>query len=76
MRVWRFRILGQEKWQVAFSEEHLAEKLDGRQAEIMVPGKPWYVQLYRRFFPLKGIEVPADGVMRTIELGRRWWHCR
>lgn len=72
MRVWRFRVLGQQKWQVAFSEEHLAEKLDGRQAEILVPAAPWYIRLIRRFFPRRGIKVPADGVMREVYLSRRW----
>jgi len=32
------------------------------------PARPWYVRLWRRFFPLKGIEVPADGVMRSVTL--------
>ena len=34
----------------------LNAKLDGDMAEVIDPGKPWYVQFWRRFFPLKMIE--------------------
>ena len=43
--------------EIAFSEKHLWSKLDGGMAEIEMPAKPWYVCLWRRFFPLKGIEI-------------------
>lgn len=36
--------------------------------EKIMPAKPWYVRLWRKFFPLKGIEVPADGIMREFKL--------
>lgn len=43
-------------WEIAFSETEMNAKLDGDMAEIIDPGKPWYVQLWRRFFPLKMVE--------------------
>jgi len=46
-------------WEMAFNESHLFEKLDGDMAEIIMPAKPWYVQLWRRFFPLRFVEMKA-----------------
>ncbi len=43
--------------EIAFSEEHLFAKLGDDMAEIQMPAKPWYVRLWRRIFPLKGIEM-------------------
>ncbi len=44
--------------EIAFNEEDLFEKLGkDNMAEIHIPAKAWYVQLWRKFFPLKGIEM-------------------
>lgn len=46
-------------WEIAFNEKHLREKLNGDMAEIIMPAKPWWVILWRRFFPLKFTEIPV-----------------
>ncbi len=56
MKVIRFRRLNQDRWEIAFNEKHLFEKLDGDMAEIIMPAKAWPIRLWRRFFPLRGIE--------------------
>ena len=48
---------GFKVYQIAFDEQHLWQKLNGEMAEIIMPAKPWYVQLYRKFFPLKFTEI-------------------
>lgn len=48
------------KWEIAFSEKHLWAKLNGEMAEIIMPGKCWITRLWRRFFPLKGIDCNAQ----------------
>lgn len=60
MQVIRFRRLNKRKWEIAFDEEHLFEKLDGDVAEIIMPAKPWFVRLWRRLFPPRGIECTSD----------------
>ena len=57
----RFRRLWKRNWEIAFNEDHLWWKLDGEMAEIIMPAKSWPVRLWRRFFPLKGIECDLDG---------------
>lgn len=57
-----------EMWEIAFNEAHLYEKLGGDQAEIIMPAKPWYIRLWRKFFSLKSVEVPADGKIRECQL--------
>ena len=47
-------------WEIAFSEEELFEKLNGEFAEIKMPGKCLAVRVYRKFFPLKGIEIGTE----------------
>ena len=56
MKLIRFRRLNQNRWEIAFDEEHLFEKLDGDIAEIIMPARAWPIRLWRRFFPLKGIK--------------------
>jgi len=46
----------QVQWEIALNEAQLWAKLDGEMAEIVMPAKSWMVQLWRYFFPLKGIE--------------------
>ncbi|MCZ6655582.1 MAG: hypothetical protein O7D91_21445 [Planctomycetota bacterium] len=58
MKVIRFRRFGSQSWEIAFSEQGLREKLDGDMAEIIMPAKPFLVRLWRRLFPLRGVEVP------------------
>ena len=52
----RFRRQGEKHWEIAFSQEHLRGKLAGEMAEIIMPAKPLPLQVWRFFFPLKGIE--------------------
>lgn len=40
----------------------------GPMAHVWVPAEHWLVRLWRIFFPLKGIEVPADGFVREFNL--------
>jgi hypothetical protein len=54
MRVIRFRRLRSKRWEIAFNEAQLHEKLNGEMAEVIMPAKPWYVRLWRRQFPLRG----------------------
>ena len=44
-------------WEIALSEADLARKLDGDMAEVHMPAKPWYVRLWRRFRPLRGVDL-------------------
>lgn len=44
---------GVEMWEIAFNEKHLNKKLNGDTAEIIMPAKPWYVQLWRKIHPMK-----------------------
>lgn len=60
MKVIRFRRLHKDNWEIAFNEEHLFEKLDGDMAEVIMPAKSWLIRLWRKFFPLKGIECTVD----------------
>ncbi len=54
MKVIRFRRLSNDYWEIAFNEAHLNDKLDGEFAYIIMPAKPWYVQLWRKLFPCRG----------------------
>lgn len=45
--------------EIAFNEAHLAEKLNGDMAIVDMPAKPWYVQMWRKVFTLKGIEIKS-----------------
>lgn len=44
-------------WELAFSEDELRRKLNGEMAEVIMPAKPWFIQLWRCFFPLRGMEI-------------------
>lgn len=44
-----------QQWEIAFNEEHLQAKLNGEMAEVIMPAKPWYIRLWRVFFPLRAI---------------------
>jgi hypothetical protein len=68
MKVIRFRRLYKKKWEIAFHEDDLRSKLGGEVAEVIMPAKPWWIRLWRRFFPVRCIDVPADGVMREYKL--------
>ena len=60
MKLIRFRRLDSDMWEIAFNEKHLFEKLDGGTAEIIMPAKAWPIRLWRRFFPLEGIECAVN----------------
>ena len=55
MKLIRFRRLHRNRWEIAFNQEHLFEKLDGDMAEIIMPEEPFLIRLWLRFFPRKGI---------------------
>jgi len=65
MKLIRFRRLNNEHWEIAFTEEHLNAKLNGEIAEIIMPDKNIFIRLWRKFAPLKGIEIPNNGLKRT-----------
>jgi hypothetical protein len=44
-----------DRWQIASDENELFAKLNGRMAEVIMPAKPWWVRLWRMFFPLRGV---------------------
>lgn len=54
--------------EIAFNEHDLAEKLNGDTAKIDMPAKPWYVRLWRIFFPLKGVEMSVEMSNECITL--------
>jgi len=56
MNLIRFRRLQNRYWEIAFNEEHLNAKLGDDLAEVIMPAKPFLVRLWRKIFPLKGIE--------------------
>ena len=45
------------RWEIAFNQVDLDRKLNGEVAEVIMPAKPWPVRLWRRLFPLRGIET-------------------
>lgn len=51
------RLFEIDTWEIAFNEAELWEKLNGEMAEIIMPAKSWPVRLWRRFFPLKMVEM-------------------
>jgi len=48
-----------EIWEIAFSQKHLNEKLNGELAEVIMPAKSIVVQFWRKIFPLKEIKVES-----------------
>ena len=56
MQVIRFRRLSEKHWEVAFSERHLFEKLNGEMAEVIAPAKNIFVRMWRKFFPLQEVK--------------------
>ncbi len=57
MKLIRFRRLHRQKWEIAFNQKHLFEKLNGDMAEIIMPDESFIVRLWKKFFPLKGEEI-------------------
>ena len=60
MKVIKFRRFYKTKWEIAFNENELYQKLNGEMAEIIMPAKPWYIRLWRIFFPLKFKEMKLE----------------
>jgi len=60
MKLIRFRRLNNKYWEIAFNEDHLHAKLGDDLAEVIMPAKPFFVRLWRRLFPLKGIEGEVE----------------
>ncbi len=68
MKIIRFRRLSNPKyvivvdgikiqaWEIAFNEQGLFAKLQGGLAEIIMPDECLLIRLWRRIFPLKGVE--------------------
>lgn len=44
-------------WEIAFSQDHLNQKLNGEIAEVIMPAKSLFVQLWRKIFPPKEIKA-------------------
>jgi len=57
MKVIRFKRLNKNKWEIARNEKDLHKKLNGECAEIIMPDKNIFIRLYRKFFPMKFIEM-------------------
>lgn len=60
MKFIRFRRLNSHFWEIARTEAELHLKLDGEIAEVIMPAKPWYVRLWRRFFPMRFETIEVD----------------
>ena len=43
--------------EIAFNEEDLRKKLNGDMAIVDMPAKPFFIRIWRKFFPLKGIHI-------------------
>ena len=54
-----------QRWEIAFNEAELYQKLNNDIVEVEMPSKAWYIQLWRRFFPLTGIElnIGEEGIL-------------
>jgi len=52
-----------EFWEIAFSQKHLNEKLNGELAEVIMPAESIFVQFWRKIFPLKELKA---------ELGKKY----
>ncbi len=52
-----FRRQGHSLWEVAFTQEELNRRLDGEMAEIEQPEKPLLIRMWRKLFPLRGINI-------------------
>jgi hypothetical protein len=61
MKIIRFRRLYKSHWEIAFSQAHLNEKLNGEMAEIIMPAEPFVIRLFLFFFPRQGMECPNEG---------------
>lgn len=46
-----------EIWEIAFSQKHLNQKLNGEFAEIIMPAELIFVQFWRKIFPPKEIKA-------------------
>ena len=55
LRIIKFRRLSAKYWEIAFTKEELFYKLDGELAEVEMPAAPLIIRLYRKFFPLRGV---------------------
>lgn len=64
----RFRRDGSAHWECAADERELFQKLEGAMAEIVMPAQPWYVRLWRAFFPLKFQEIKAEELVAVCEV--------
>jgi len=62
MKIIKFRRLNKSRWEIAFNESHLNRKLNGEIAEIIMPAKSLIVRLWRKFFPLKEINMETEYV--------------
>lgn len=53
MKVIRFRRLNRSRWEIAFNEKGLNDKLNGEMAEIVMPAKPFLTRLRLMISPMK-----------------------
>jgi CII-binding regulator of phage lambda lysogenization HflD len=64
---------GVEMWEIAFNKKQLHQKLNGDTAEIVMPAKSWFVQLWRKVFPLKFEQCHVEYIykekyMKSVEV--------
>lgn len=38
-----------DRWEIAFGQSHLNQKLNGDMAEIITPAEPWHIRLWLWF---------------------------
>lgn len=66
MKLIRFRQLHSDRWGIALDDDHLRAKLAGGLVEVIHPGQPWWVRLWRRFVPLRPVPAVADGSWHSL----------
>lgn len=57
LRIIKFKVDGNDYWEIAFSEKELHARMNGRTGEVQMPAKPIIIRWYRYFFPLKGRNI-------------------
>jgi hypothetical protein len=55
MKKIKFRRLDSDKWETAYGQRDFELKRNGDAVEIKP--KPWFIRLYRKFFPFKTVEI-------------------
>lgn len=59
VRIIKFNPDGDKYWYIAFSEEELHRKLNGKFANVEMPERPILVRWYKYWFPDKYIDISS-----------------